>query len=520
MKKEFMRFQWILLTVLAFCLGSCKDDNNADPTTVPFDPSKPVVITDFTPKEGGAYQKLLITGSNFGNDKAKTKVMIGGKQATLINVRSNNIYCFVPSGAFDGDIVVSIGEGDNVVTGKAETNFDYQEKMVVGTLCGFRNNNDDQGWKDGPFKGPDNIRASGFANAGYLAIDPQNRKHLYITYDGQQFLQLIDMEKEEVRTVNTLPNTGSRVRSVCFNPEIKDYDGTTVLAKEGQYMVIAIDADHSGEETPSVYIMERNAQGNFEGVNPQLIASYRQCNGAAFHPDGQLYFNSYQRGQVFRLEIREYFHTIKEGKTWNPIVKQNPAFTELFTIADPEWEFQLNIHPTGKFAYLNVINRHYYMRSDYDEKNQRFLTPYNFLGYRHNAGYVDAVGTDARVNGPRQGVFVYNPEYAGREDEYDFYFVDAYNFCVRKITPEGIVSTYAGRGASTSLADGNAWGTDDGDLREVARFRDVSGIAYDETTETFYVHDWVGHTIRTISMEKRETETSEEPEENPDAENK
>lgn len=112
------------------------------------------------------------------------------------------------------------------------------------------------------------------------------------------------------------------------------------------------------------------------------------------------------------------------------------------------------------------------MRSDYDEIKKEFITPYNFVGGYKQSGYRDDVGTEARMNNPCQGVFVKNPDYTG-EEEYDFYFVDRLNFCVRKVTPEGIVSTYAGRGASTSLADGNQWGTDDGDLREVARFRDV-----------------------------------------------
>lgn len=103
-----------------------------------------------------------------------------------------------------------------------------------------------------------------------------------------------------------------------------------------------------------------------------------------------------------------------------------------------------------------------------------------------------------------------NKEYAGQEDEYDFYFVDRLNFCVRKMTPDGIVSTYAGRGTTTAIADNNQWGTDDGDLREVARFRDVCGIVYDEDKNIFYIHDEVGHTIRTISMEEEETTESNE----------
>ena len=93
------------------------------------------------------------------------------------------------------------------------------------------------------------------------------------------------------------------------------------------------------------------------------------------------------------------------------------------------------------------------------------------------------------MNNPCQGVFVKNPDYTG-EEEYDFYFVDRLNFCVRKVTPEGIVSTYAGRGA--------------------ARFRDVSGLVYDDAKEMFYVHDQVGHTIRTISMEQEENVAGDE----------
>ena len=76
------------------------------------------------------------------------------------------------------------------------------------------------------------------------------------------------------------------------------------------------------------------------------------------------------------------------------------------------------------------------------------------------------------------------------------------------MTPEGIVSTYAGRGSRTQAADNNVWGTDNGDLREVARFRDPSGIAYDESKKMFYVLDTVGRSIRTIGMEEAPEEES------------
>ena len=131
MKKVLKEWRWILLALFTICICSCKDDDNVE--TGAFDPSKPVAISDFTPKEGGAYQKLLIYGENFGTDVSKVKVKIGGKDAIVINVKSTYVYCFVPSGAFSGEIEITVGEGENAVTTTASTTFSYEKKM--STAC-------------------------------------------------------------------------------------------------------------------------------------------------------------------------------------------------------------------------------------------------------------------------------------------------------------------------------------------------------------------------------------------------
>ena len=51
MKNHGWFFLWGLLTLVSFCFASCKDDSEGGEP--PYDPSKPIVITDFTPKEGG-----------------------------------------------------------------------------------------------------------------------------------------------------------------------------------------------------------------------------------------------------------------------------------------------------------------------------------------------------------------------------------------------------------------------------------------------------------------------------------
>ena len=488
----------MMLMLLVLC-NSCEDDQSKTGTpSQPFDPSKPVIVSDFLPKEGGAYQKMVIYGENFGNDSSLVNVTIGGKKAVIISVQSSNMYVFVPSGAFTGEVSVTVGSDDNAKTAIADDLFNYQKKMVVGTLVGYRNEYDNQGWKDGPFE-----TAAGFRNDGEMRFDPLNPHHLYVVYDGAD-IQLLDLEKRVLSTpLHRSSFGGWRLRSIDFT-------------NDGQYMLVSVDFDGWGTGTsPSVYILKRNADGTFtDQGGPQIIAGYKQTNGASLHPvnNNELYFNSYERGQVFRMDINKYFETLQNGGNWGPY-RDNGNYTELFTIQDTGWEFKIFMHPTGNYAYIMVINQHYILRTDYNWAEKRFATPYVIAGQVRSAAWADGAGTSARFDRPYSGVFVKNPVYMeeGRADVYDFYIADKMNHAVRKMTPEGIVSTFAGRGRSGQAADNNVWGTEDGDLREVARFRDPTGIAYDEENNIFYILDTVGRKIRTISMETdEETEGAEE----------
>ncbi|MCS3011404.1 hypothetical protein NXX98_27205 [Bacteroides thetaiotaomicron] len=111
------------------------------------------------------------------------------------------------------------------------------------------------------------------------------------------------------------------------------------------------------------------------------------------------------------------------------------------------------IHPTGDYAYIVVINQHYIMRANYNEETKSFGTPFLLCGQVGKAGWEDKVGTSARLDHPYQGVFVKNQKYVdeGKADHYDFYFCDRNNHCVRILTPEGLVTTFAGRGSADSM---------------------------------------------------------------------
>lgn len=93
--------------------------------------------------------------------------------------------------------------------------------------------------------------------------------------------------------------------------------------------------------------------------------------------------------------------------------------------------------------------------------------------------YADGAGTAARFNNPL-GMAV---DAVG-----NIYVADAGNHCIRKITPAGIVSTYAGNGTQGN-SNGNG---------SAARFRYPYDIAFDATTGSLFVADYANNLVRKI----------------------
>lgn len=456
--------------VLGF--GGCKDSDPAVEAVQPFDPSKPVVVSDFNPKSGGMGQRLVIYGNNFGNDAEQVSVFIGGKEAKVINVRGESLYCLVPRQAFSGDIEVRVSDESKQVIGKAAQAFDYQRKMVVSTVIGYRNDRGDEPWKDGKFNDADETKmASGFWEPSFMKFDPLNPKHLWMTFDFNNGLYLINFEDS---TVTKKRSDFDRPRSIDFT-------------LDGQHMIIA--EDRGGENDRATYRLSRDK----DWQDREILTRYRQCNGASIHPvNGEMYFNSYEKGQFFRFDLNKYFD---EGLG-------DKEYETLFVVHDPQWEYKIFMHPTGNYAYILVINQHYILRVDYNWDKKQFNQPYLVAGQLRAAGYEDGVGSSVRLRNPYQGVFVKNPDYvaAGKADEYDFYFTEQHNHAIRTLTPEGSVTTFAGRGSSSINND--PWGYVDGDLREEARFNQPTGIAYSEEEGAFYIGDKDNRRIRKIALEE------------------
>ncbi len=480
MKNEWKRFQWILLVLFTVSLYSCKDDAEGE-EALPYDPGKPVLITDFTPDTGGGNTFIVITGQNFGTDVSLLKLTVGGKDAKIINVRGNYIYAIVPPKAFGGNFVLTVGEGEQAQTIEAEKKFDYQRQMVVSTLCGDVDEKGHYDIKNGPFND-----CGGFDAPTWFAFDPENKDILYLIQDaGTKPMRVFDLKNEQV--YSTILNI-DRTRTI-----------TWTLGKDGVQDTMIIASDRGGDQDVNNWYLVRDKSKPIHeafNVTPQPMMLGKQCNGSAIHPvNGELYYNSYAMGDVYRFDYRNSWDNYNHKYDYTTTQK-------LFSIQDRNWEFNMVIHPTGRYAYILVINQHYIMRTDYDNVKKRFGTPYLFCGSVGQAAWNDGTGDKARLNSPYQGVFVKNKQYVAenREDEYDFYFTDQHNHCIRMLTADGSVTTFAGRGSSA--LNSNPYGYVNGSLREKARFDRPSALAYDEERETFYVGDWMNHRIRKIALEE------------------
>lgn len=95
-------------------------------------------------------------------------------------------------------------------------------------------------------------------------------------------------------------------------------------------------------------------------------------------------------------------------------------------------------------------------------------------------GYTDAVGSDARFN---------FPGYTVVDSSGNVYVTDTYNHVIRRITPAGVVSTFAGRAGESGSADGAA---------TAARFNRPYGITFD-SAGNLHVADYGNNIIRRIT---------------------
>lgn len=467
MRKKYACWASLFFLYLATCMSSCQDEKMSSSG---YDPSKPVVFTDFTPDEGSLRTQIRIYGENFGTDPSKIHITVGGQFTTTIGCTNTEIYCMIPPRAFDGNIKITIESADEkkeLVEYEFEKKFNYVLQPSVGKLVGDEDENGNSSDVDGDFK------KARFGNPEWLLMDTFGiEKCLIISGKGGP-IRRVNLETEKVSTLLTNGQGGFN------NMQYMSLDAT------GDTLFVSDDHGQSNKDRREIAYILRSEE--FRKAHP-YVYDRTGYNNVYCALNKSLYYNTYWKGGLQKA----VHDPITGGKIG----------VELFGVYENgDYGTHMCIHPDGRFMY--ITGRNCILVSQYNKVTNEFQKPTIFVGREGEGGYSTSPGPNARFQEPYQGTFVKNEEYIKnpRPDGniYDYYICDRGNHCIFKITPDGNVSLFAGRGSASS--DGKVHGNIDGELKTEARFDNPCGIAYDEKTKTFYIADRENHNIRTISIE-------------------
>lgn len=471
----------VAFVVASALLSSCSENVTWEKEQVSPDPGKAVTFSDFQPKEGSSRTKMFITGSNFGTDPSKIKLSIGGINTDVISSDGSVIYAMVPKFAYTGIVSLSVldDKNDTLATHTFDKVFNYQRHLTVGTL--FRHTD-----KDGkPLT--EEFVAGDFSQAGtgkvlWAVMDskPGEYKQLFFT-SRTNGVNMIDLMTNRVS--NVIQNKQNELSSFCF-------DGDTLFMPDqnghfefGDYTLPNCYYALRSENFARTYVYSYGPAAYTIAINPK---------------DHCKFFVTWSRGGFFKL--RDHYN--EETRRWESrhLFNLNTVITNR---AGNDLRANCVVHPSGDYLYyLCEVRGGFLVRSDYNYETHEYGVPYLVAGSfsQYNA-YAEGVGTSARFSSMNNGCFVKNDDYVrqGKKDVYDFYVADVWNQCIRRVTPDGATSLFAGR--SNKNVDGSVGGYIDGDPTKEARFYMPYAVCYDEDSRTFYVFDYRNAAVRYIIEE-------------------
>lgn len=208
-----IRFIYLFATILSFIMVGCSSDSEKSEWDVPFNPSQPIVVNDIGPKEGGLGTRVVVSGSNFGNDKNKIKLCFNNKEALVLKVQNNAIYAMVPKQPGDSSLIkVMVEQGikpdstkiykEGVLQNKR---FIYHVKASVTTVAG------QFGVEYEPVDGP--LLKCAFGRP--VMLDINSKGIMIVSDDKEGTIRLVSLTDEKVSTIGYI----NEPWSVSFNPQ-------------------------------------------------------------------------------------------------------------------------------------------------------------------------------------------------------------------------------------------------------------------------------------------------------------
>ena len=241
------------------------------------------------------------------------------------------------------------------------------------------------------------------------------------------------------------------------------------LATDAQGRVVVADAWTAALRTIDSNGVVTTLAGYWSGHNDGLgsAGSFGGCTSIATDPDGNLYVADGDAHCIRRVTPGGYVTTIA-GRPWNSGAQDGAATNSLFNVPRA-----IARDPAGNL-YVADLNNHLVRKLD---TNGIVST---LAGAAGLAGSVDGTGAAARF---------WEPAGVAADANGNVFVAERENHAIRKVTPEGVVTTYAGALRQAGTSDG---------YRLEARFNYPDGLAIDRFG-ALYVADRRNQTIRKIS---------------------
>ncbi|MDR2283141.1 MAG: IPT/TIG domain-containing protein [Sphingobacterium sp.] len=425
---------------------SCKDDTAT--TQSEHDPNKPIVLTSFYPAEGGAKDKILLNGENFGTDPSKIEVSFNNTKAAVVSSSGNRVYAIVPRlpGA-NPTIAVSIG-GKSVAF---ENKFSYITQAQVTTVTG----NGTKDFVPGPL---DQAHVYG----KYLDLDAEG--NLFMSWrDGGSFGVARINEKQNIVTA-LYQHVGTSGANPYSNGITVDRGTGVVTVSHESVAEVFFSFDPREAWVPR----QRNAQ--FSKEDYALINQPdRYANFVTFCPyDGYLY-TRFRDGNIAKIHPETYQATI---------VHKGPSGSQYGQGINPDkpWELYITLHSNA------VPNTFAQGISMLDLRPEHIGEGFKRINAPGGSGFRDGPVAESIFNFPKDIKFDKNG---------NMFIADYGNHCIRMLSADGIVTTVAGQPGKSGYKDG-------GPVESL--FNQPWGIAVNEQGD-IYIADWTNARIRKLVIE-------------------
>ncbi|MDR1221878.1 MAG: IPT/TIG domain-containing protein [Tannerella sp.] len=398
-KKKFIKVLAVCCFFTYLC-ANCSDTNESGGSGTPYDASKPVTINSFYPDSGGFATRIIIEGSNFGNNPEEVRVWFNDRQAAVIGTNGDHLYAIAPRTPGD-TCIISVAVGND--SASISHPFIYRTMTTVTTIAGQKGTT---AFKAGT------LATATFGNPQRICIDAEG--NIYGAHRNGSPNWMLNEEKD---IVMLLPGN-----SAASGQPALDITGRIVIFPydwEDEFITYDIDMQWASRFRKLIHPTAEEVATGKQNFSISYKTAFETCQ-----LDGMVYTYDFNVGNLVKFDA-----VTRKG--------------ELVRRFEGNTHGLLLFHPVEKeILYIGLVQRN-------------AIYTYNILTdeYRHFAG---TLGVAGYRDGPREDALFGDLGQMVFDDNLDLIFADAGNHCIRRISAaDGMVSTVIGKPGVAGYQDGN-----------------------------------------------------------------